>query len=327
MQYRPLGTTGLSVSAIAFGTGPVSGLMTSMSNNAQQSVIAKAVELGVNWFDTAATYANGLSESGLGAALASVRNRDPLYVATKVRVQLKGETDLRPLVVASVAQSLERLQMSRVTLLQIHNSITRNRNDQPTSITPEDVLGPQGLLAGMEDVREAGLVEHFGLTGIGDTDALNTVISSGRFATIQAPVHLLNLSALRSQPGVECDPEYGGFLQTASKQGMGIFAIRIFAAGALIGATPSRHTLQTPFFPLALYLRDQARANELAKRFGSIDVLREIALRYVVSHPQITSAIIGLGETSHVEDAARIADMELLTDTELTMLEEMVHSV
>ena len=68
MQYRPLGTTGLSVSAIAFGTGPVSGLMTSMSNNAQQSVIAKAVELGVNWFDTAATYANGLSESGLGAA-------------------------------------------------------------------------------------------------------------------------------------------------------------------------------------------------------------------------------------------------------------------
>ena len=327
MQYRALGTTGLSVSAIAFGTGPVSGLMTSMPNDEQRSVVAKAVELGVNWFDTAASYGNGQSESRLGAALASIRNNDPLYVATKVRVQLKGEKDLRPLVMASVAQSLERLQIPRVTLLQIHNSITRNRNDQPTSVTPDDVLGPQGLLAGMEDVREAGFVDHFGLTGIGDTDSLITVISSGRFATIQAPVHLLNLSALRSRPGEKCDPDYGGFLQTASRQGMGIFAIRIFAAGALIGATPSSHTLKTPFFPLSLYLRDQARANELATKLGSIDVLREIALRYVVSHSQITSAIIGLGETSHVEESARIADKELLTNTEMPMLEEMVRFV
>ena len=108
---------------------------------------------------------------------------------------------------------------------------------------------------------------------------------------------------------------------------MGIFAIRIFAAGALIGATPSSHTLKTPFFPLSLYLRDQARANELATKLGSIDVLREIALRYVVSHSQITSAIIGLGETSHVEESARIADKELLTNTEMPMLEEMVRFV
>ena len=327
MQFRSLGTTGLSVSVIAFGTGPVSGLMTSMSTDTQRLVIAKAVELGVNWFDTAATYGNGQSESGLGEALASIRDKGPLYVATKVRVQLKGETDLRPLVAASVAQSLERLQMPRVTLPQIHNSITRNRNDQPTSITPEDVLGPQGLLAGMEDVREAGLIDHFGLTGIGDADALNTVIASGRFATIQAPVHLLNLSALRTRPGEKCDPDYGGFLHAAAKQGMGIVAIRIFAAGALIGAMPSSHTLQTPFFPLSLYLRDQARSNELVKRIGSIEALREVALRCVVSHPQITSAIIGLGEASHVEEAARIADMELLTDNETTMLEEMVSSV
>ena len=68
--------------------------------------------------------------------------------------------------------------------------------DQPMSITPEDVLGPHGLLAGMEDVRAAGLVDHFGLTGIGDAQALRTVMQSRRFATIQAPFHLLNPSAL-----------------------------------------------------------------------------------------------------------------------------------
>jgi aryl-alcohol dehydrogenase-like predicted oxidoreductase len=323
MQYRPLGSTGLSVSAISFGAGPVSGLLTSASNEAQQSVIARAVELGVNWFDTAATYCHGQSEANLGAALAVIRSEQPLHLATKVRVQLTTETDLRPLVVASVRSSLERLRSPRVTLLQIHNSITRNRNDQPTSITPDDVLGPTGLLAGMEDARESGWVEHFGLTGIGDADALESVMQSGRFATIQAPVHILNPSALRPTPSALCDPDYGGFLRTAADLGMGIFAIRVFAAGALLGAEPSSHTLQTPFFPLALYRRDEARARQLALRLRSLATLRETALRYILSQTQISSAIVGLGAVEHIEEALRIADMPLLSNQEILALEEI----
>src|SRR5438046_310614 len=82
-----------------------------------------------------------------------------------------------------------RLKLPHVILLQIHNSITRNRHDQPTSITVDDVLGPMGLLAGMEEVRAAGWVDHFGLTGIGDAESLKAVMQSGSFATIQAPFH------------------------------------------------------------------------------------------------------------------------------------------
>ena len=156
-------------------------------------------------------------------------------MATKVRVQLTTQTDLRPLVVASVKESLSRLRLPRVTLLQIHNSITRNRLDQPTSITPEDVLGPRGLLAGMQEVRAAGWVDQFGLTGIGNADALCTVMRSQEFATIQAPVHFLNPSALRETPSELCDPDFGGFLRTAHELGMGIFAIRVFAAGGAAG--------------------------------------------------------------------------------------------
>jgi aryl-alcohol dehydrogenase-like predicted oxidoreductase len=323
MQFRPLGSTGLSVSAISFGAGPVSGLLTSTLFDTQRSVISRAVALGVNWFDTAATYGHGQSEANLGAALAGIRAEQPLYVATKVRVQLTTETDLRPLVVASVKESLARLNLPRVTLLQIHNSITRSRNDQPTSITPDDVLGPTGLLAGMEDVRAAGWVEHLGLTGIGDADALQTVMQSGRFATIQAPFHVLNPSALRTTPATLCDPDYGGFLQTADQLGMGIFAIRVFAAGALLGAEPSGHTLHTPFFPLSLYRRDQVRAHQLADQIGSMPALREMALRYVLSQQEITSAIVGLGAIDHIEEAARIADLELLSETELSEIERM----
>lgn len=323
MQYRPLGSTGVSVSILSFGAGPVSGLMTGNEDDRQQAVIARAVELGVNWFDTAATYGNGQSERSLGIALARLRPDQPLHVATKVRVDVTKEMDLRPMVVNSVRESLARLKLTRVTLLQIHNSITWNRHDQPTSITPDDVLGPHGLLAGMQEARDAGWVDHFGLTGIGDADALQTVMQSRKFATIQAPVHLLNPSALRKTPNTLCDPDYGGFLQTAHKLGMGIFAIRVFAAGALFGAEPSAHTLKTQFFPLDLYRRDLDRAQRLTARMESVSDLREYALRYVLLQPEISSAIVGFGNTEHVELAVRIADSEPLSMSELKQLETL----
>jgi L-galactose dehydrogenase/L-glyceraldehyde 3-phosphate reductase len=323
MNYRPLGSTGISVSAIAFGAGPVSGLMTGADVVAQREVIARALALGVNWFDTAATYGDGRSEASLGQALADIRPGTPVHIATKVRVRLTNQTDLRPLVVESMQQSLSRLKTNRVALLQIHNAITRNREDQPTSITPDDVLGPHGLLAGLEDVRQRGWAEHFGLTGIGDAGSLRTVMQSGRFATIQAPFHHLNPSALRQTPAFLCDPDYGGFLRDAAQLGMGLFAIRVFAAGALLGAEPSAHTLKTPFFPLALFQRDAARARRLAERIGSQSRLYETALRYVLSQPEMAAAIVGFSDPAHVEAAARIATLPPLTADELRRWDAM----
>jgi len=321
MRFRLLGKTGISVSAVSFGAGPVSGLLTSTDRQRQQAVVSRAVAAGVNWFDTAATYGDGQSEASLGEALAELATDHPVHLATKVRVRLTTETDLRPLVVDSVKASLTRLRRSSVTLLQVHNSITTRRNDQPTSITPEDLLGPRGLLAGMEEVRAAGWVEHFGLTGIGDASALTTVLESGRFATIQAPLHLLNPSALRATPAVFCDPDYGGFLRHAYRLGMGIFAIRVYAAGALVGAEPSAHTMKTPFFPLDLYRRDLRRAEALARRLGGSASLAQAALRYVLSLPEITSAIIGFGAIDQVDEAVRISQLEPLSPGQVSALE------
>lgn len=330
MQYRRLGSTGIDVSAIAFGAGPVSGLLTGDQTDRHNAVVAKAIELGINWFDTAATYGNGSSERHLGDALARIKPEVPVHVATKVRVNLTTETDLRPLVVASVKESLSRLKLDRVSLLQIHNSITWHRNDQPTSITPEDVLGLNGILAGMQEVRAAGLVDHFGLTGIGDADALRTVMRSRKFATIQTPFHLLNPSALCTTPESLCDPDYGGFLRTANEMEMGIFAIRVFAAGALLGAEPSAHTLKTPFFPLELYRRDEARASKILSKLDSPDWsldsgpvterLGEVALRYVLSQPEISSAIVGFGAIDHVISAVKNSDKEPLLSSTVARL-------
>ena len=327
MRYRPLGSTGISVSTVSFGTGPVSGLLTGDRNDQQQAVVARAVELGVNWFDTAATYGNGQSEHNLGIALARLRTEHSLHVATKVRVDVTTERDLRPLVVKSVRGSLERLNLPRVSLLQIHNSITWNRHDQPTSITPEDILAPRGLLEGMRDVRDAGWVDHFGLTGIGNADALRTVIQSRQFATIQSPVHLLKPSALLEIPKSLCDPDYGQFLQTAHDLGLGIFAIRVYAAGALLGVEPSAHTFRTPFFPLDLYRRDQDRVQRLMAQMDSPFALQERALQYVLSQPEIASAIIGFGTVDHVLQSVLSADREPLPRSELTLLESLRNSI
>lgn len=324
MQYRTLGSTGLGVSEVSFGAGPVSALMTEGSLSDRQAVVSRAIELGINWFDTAATYGAGKSEAHLGEVLSLLRSSRPIHVATKVRLMIQDETDLRPLVVASVQESLQRLRMPRVTLLQVHNSITPRRGDEPTSVTPEDVLGPRGMLAAMEDLRAAGLVDHFGLTGIGDADALRQVMQSRRFATIQAPFHLLNPTTLIDTPHCFREPDYGGFLRDAHRLGMGLFAIRVYAAGALLGAAPSVHTLKTPFFPLSLYERDHARASRLSAALGSESALREIALRYVLNRAEFSSAILGFGMADHIDEAVRISQLGPLSAAEAGRLDRLM---
>ena len=81
MIYRSLGKTGIRVSAIAFGAGPVPALVTDQANEAQLNTVRRAIAVGINWFDTAATYGDGASERSLGAA---IRNLHYVDVASPV---------------------------------------------------------------------------------------------------------------------------------------------------------------------------------------------------------------------------------------------------
>ena len=95
MRQRPLGTTGLSVSAVAFGAGPVPALLTKPRQEARQrGAIRAALDAGINWFDTAATYGDGESERHLGAALHSLGTAERVHVATKVRLDLARGEDI-----------------------------------------------------------------------------------------------------------------------------------------------------------------------------------------------------------------------------------------
>jgi aryl-alcohol dehydrogenase-like predicted oxidoreductase len=90
---------------------------------------------------------------------------------------------------------------------------------------------------------------------------------------------------------------------------MGVFAIRVFAGGALAGHAPSEHTKKTLFFPLALYERDRQRAAVLADTLRSHGIdIKEAALRFAAWHGQVSSAIVGFGAAEHVDEAVAYLD-------------------
>ena len=303
MPYRTLGRTGLQVSALAFGAGPISTLMVGDDRERQDAVVRAAVARGINWFDTAATYGGGQSEQSLGRVLEELRCTAQVHVATKVRLTTDDLADVRGAVRRSLEGSLTRLRMSRVMLLQLHNSLTPRRNDEPTSITPDDVLRPGGVADAMDELRREGLIAYLGLTGIGRPESMAAVVRSGRFDTMQVPYHLLNPSAGMVMPMDFEETNYGNIISVCAEMQMGVFAIRVLAGGALADNPPSPHTLKTPFFPLELYERDRSRAANLRKSLGEALRLPQEAVRFSLAHPGVTSAIVGFGEIAQIDEA------------------------
>ena len=324
LKYRSLGKTGILVSEIAFGAGPVPELMTGNDSAKQLRAVAGAIELGVNWFDTAATYGDGRSESNLGSTLQRLGSPKQVHIATKVRLRAEDLSDIPGAVHRSFHESLKRLRVERVTLLQLHNSITNCRDEEPTSISPHDVLAENGVIEAFESLRQQGLVLCLGITGIGQPDAIKQVIRSGRLDTMQTPFHMLNPSAGQELPGHDkpnayarelatspdqqsefTETNYGNIIGAANEAKMGVFAIRVFAGGALLGAPPSAHTYKTKFFPLDLYERDRRKAALLED--SSAPSIKQRALRFVLQHPCISSAIIGISSLEQLDELCQLA--------------------
>lgn len=315
VEKRILGRTGLAVSAIAFGAGPISTLMVGEESERQRNVVRHAVERGINWFDTAATYGGGKSEESLGRIFAAEPDLAArVHVATKVRLTADDLTDIRGAVRRSLEASLRRLGLSRVALLQLHNSITRERGDEPTSVTPADVLRTGGVADAFDELRREGLLAHVGLTGIGRPESLAEVVRTGRFDTIQTPYHLLNPSAGCDAAADFAETNFGNIIAACHAMRMGVFVIRVLAGGALADNAPSPHTLKTPFFPLELYERDRRRAAELRERLPAGTSLPREAIRFALAHPHVDAAIVGLGSVAQIDEAIDA----LLTSSEST---------
>ena len=328
MQYRVLGRTGVEVSRLSYGAGPVCGVMTTEGDPRQVEIMKHVLDVGVNWFDTSAKYADGQSEKSLGVVLHQLGAASDVHIATKVRLMPDELDNICKNTRASVEGSLERLRLKQVTLLQVHNSITAQRGDEATSLTPADILGPGGMLEEFKRLREDGLVRYLGITAIGQAGPLNEVVGSGEFDTIQVPYNLMNPSAGQTVLDDFKEANYGNVMATCGEHDMGVFAIRVYAAGALIKKPPQPHTYTTKFFTMDLYERDQLRAPKLEKVLGSEMTLNEAAVRFAISHDRVTSALIGTSKPANVDEALRYIEMGPLPKELLERLRQLeYHSV
>ncbi len=303
METRTLGRTGLKVSVLGFGCGAVGGLMVRGSPADQERAVARAIELGINYFDTAAMYGNGESERNLGRVIKSLK--PDIRVGTKVRVPASERSRIAAAVTASLEASLQRLQLDQVDLFQLHNHITADGHD--SDLTPEIVLGE--VVPAFERLREQGKTRFFGITAVGSTPALHQVVDARVFDTAQVSYNLLNPSAgTHVAPGYPAH-DFDNLLARTRAASIGVIGIRVLAAGALSGIE-MRHPLGSPNVePIgsgSAYRIDVERAKRLEPMIceGFAESLIELAVRFVISDASVSTALVGYSTLEHLEYAA-----------------------
>ena len=308
MKYNNLGRTGLRVSQLGFGCGSIGGLLVRGDYPVMREVVNRAIELGINYFDTAPIYGNGQSEVNLGAVLRELK--PDVLIGTKVRLKSEELDQIGDAVIRSVEGSLRRLGRASVDLIQLHNRIGFQRQQEGDEVSIQDL---DAVRRAFEALQQQGKVRFWGITGLGVSEALYETVGTGGFQTIQVAYNLLNPSAGMSVPPAFPFQDYGQLIERAAQQGMGVIAIRILAGGALSG-TPARHPVASqsvnPIASEQAYGADVARAQRYTflVEDGRVSNLVEAAIRFVVSGPGVTTALLGISSRDQLEQAVKYVE-------------------
>ena len=303
MQMRPFGRTGMQLSVLGFGCGAVGGLMVRGDPRDQERTIARALAAGVNYFDTAWQYGEGESERNLGRILQRLKPPN-VVVATKVRLQSEDFGRIGATITQSLDASLARLRLERVDIFHLHNAVTATGGDTAYSVA--QVLGE--AVPAMERLRREGKLRFLGLTGVGDTAALQQVIDSGAFASAQVVYNMLNPSAAVALPAKYPAQDYGRLFDRTEAAGVGVIAIRVLAGGALSGSAERHPIASPPPAPIGSALSfeaDVARARRLMPLVteGFAGSLTEAATRFSLTHPGVGTILVGMATPQQFDDA------------------------
>ncbi len=323
MEYRELGRTGLRVSMLGFGCGNVGGLIIRGAHQDRVHAVARAMEAGINYFDTAPSYGNGQSEQNLGQVLRELRA--DVYVGTKVRIPSEEFGDLPGAIRRSVEASLQRLGRDSVDLIQLHNHIAHQRSPKDAGLSVPDVLGD--VVATFQSLQAQGKAKYYGITAVGDTAALHQVIDSGAFYTAQVCYNLLNPSAGHPVPDGFPSQDFGRLIDRAAAKRMGCIGIRVLAAGALSGVM-ERHPIAVPSVaPIGTgpdYQTDVKLAQTLSflTAEGHVASLVEAAMRFAWSKPEMSTTLVGYSSLDHLEQALAAAQRGALPAAVMRRLEQ-----
>ncbi|MEO7398750.1 MAG: aldo/keto reductase [Ilumatobacteraceae bacterium] len=312
MKYAKLGSTGLDVSTICLGCmsygvpGRGSHEWT-LDEEASRPFIQRAIEQGINFFDTANVYSDGTSEEILGRALADFADRDEIVLATKVHGTMRkgpnGGGLSRKAITREIDSSLRRLATDYVDLYQIH------RWDKRTPI--------EETMEALHDVVKAGKALHIGASSMFAwqfAKAQHVAERNGwtRFVTMQNHYNLLYREEEREM------------LPLCADQHLGVIPWSPLARGRLTRPTGSQTARsETDEFGKTLYRSaDEAIIARVAKiAHGRGVPMAQVALAWVARHPAVSAPIVGATKAHHLDDAIASIEMTLTAD-EVGELEE-----
>lgn len=324
MQYRTVGRTGVRVSEIGFGCGNNAVLMVKASHEDQVKAVRHALDLGINFFDTAFAYGLGKSEENLGAILNEL-GAEPV-ISTKIRLEADAVGDVKAATIGAVEAGLARLKRPRVDFVQLHTRVTLDRGmGKRFSVTPKDVLGVNGVIEGFKTMRDRGKVGHFGFSGLGDPKALHELVDSGEFHGFQAYYNLLNPSAGQPVPKDFSAQDYGLIIDRPAEKGMGAFVIRVLAAGALT-ADPSSGggSSAEPLSPGSNYSLDLQRAEKVKTALGvSGKELTQAAIRFGLMKKEVSTVLVGFSNTTHIDEAVACSGAPGLSGEEMAKMRKL----
>ena len=308
MRYNVLGQTGLSVSQLGFGCGSTGGILLRAEYPAMRQVVARAIELGVNYFDTASYYGSGQSEVNLGAVLRDLGAN--VIVGSKARPPGSEMADMRGAIIRSVEASLRRLGRTHIDLIQFHNRMARQSQPERDVAAFSDL---DAVLSAFATLQQQGKIRYWGLAGQAASDVLHEAVAGGGFQSIQLPYNLINPSAGEVVPQSFPFQNYAQLIDHAAQQHMGVIAFRILAGGALSGVT-ERHPVANPVVDAIASELDYASDVARARRYsflvedGSAGSLVEAAIRFAVSKPGISTAILGISSQEQLEQAVEFVE-------------------
>lgn len=295
VQTKQLGSTDLNVSLIGLGTVEIGlpyglGKKRLPSDQEAERILKTAIELGITYIDTARGY--GVAEERIGKS--GISKLPGIVIGTKCAQFLeKGEdpqgTELEQRIRSDVEESLRFLRLDSLPLLQLHGGTTEQ-------------IERGELIEILQKLKDEGKVQHIGIATRGEEAPL-VASASGFFETIQTAYSILDQ---RMQDQV---------LPAAQKDNVGIINRSVLLKGTL---TPQWRELPDALAPLRT---NAERAEHIATDLG-LD-LPTLALRFVLSNPAVSTALIGTFEPAHLEAAAKATTMGPLPENVLAQLYDL----
>ncbi|MCW5624281.1 MAG: aldo/keto reductase [Burkholderiales bacterium] len=308
MEYVKLGSTGLEVSRICLGCmsygDPARGKHAwTLDEAASRPFIRQALELGINFFDTANVYSDGSSEEIVGRALKDFAKRDDVVIATKVFNRMRpgpnGQGLSRRAIFTEIDYSLQRLGTDYVDLYQIH------RFDPHTPL--------EETLEALHDVVKAGKARYIGASSMYAWQFAKALYTSRlhgwtRFSTMQNHVNLLHREEEREM------------LPLCQAEGIGVIPWSPLARGRL--ARPWGETTQrteTDEFGRGLYTAAVEADRRVTERVADVAYRRgvpmaQVALAWLLQKSVITAPIVGATKPHHLDDAVAALALQLTSD-------------